>query len=262
MGEGGEGWGKPGRTSRCTSSGLRWPVAPCTARDRKISFQRSAPVHGGSDGCDASVAQRPKHATVGQTHGYLRLRWVRDPLCFTDCDQQNLHGADCSPWPAAPGQSLCLHRGRCLSHALRRRHVAQQSVRSSRSTAMDLTAGGDGLSSVPSDFGRPCHAYASEGLYYIKMEPSFLPPPARPGPKSNADFRALLDTPRPPRGDDDRKPSAAAANGEKKKRKPFKPKQDDTKDEEDDGPKYRYSPPPPSSADPLLSHWNEVRAAS
>jgi len=81
------------------------------------------------------------------------------------------------------------------------------------------------------------------------MEAGFLPPPAaRPGPKSNADFRALLDTPRPPRGDDDRKPSSAAASSDKKKRKPFKPKQEEAKEEEDDGPKYRCSrssPPPP-----------------
>ena len=86
-----------------------------------------------------------------------------------------------------------------------------------------------------------------------------LPPPARPEaraplPKSNADFRAFLDTPRPSRGGDETRNqngSGEPSGAQKKKaKKPFKPKQEEEKVEEDEGPKYRSSPlpsPPPPS---------------
>lgn len=93
-----------------------------------------------------------------------------------------------------------------------------------------------------------------------------LPPPARPEaraalPKSNADFRAFLDTPRPSRGGDETRNqngSGEPSGAQKKKtKKPFKPKQEEEKVEEDDGPKYRSPPPtliPPARPPFTLVH--------
>ena len=67
-----------------------------------------------------------------------------------------------------------------------------------------------------------------------------MPPPARKAPlESNADFRKLLETPRPNRGSDGSIDRKAKQNSEARQKKKSRPKPE-KEEKEDEGPGYRY----------------------
>ncbi len=132
----GAGFGGGGRgASEYLEEGRVALLQACAGRSCPAphATERSAPCRwhqsrGRSDSSDARLvmAERGRHCPAGV--GHLRLRWVRDPPYCVERDQAPHACAASPPQPAAPGQRLCVHHGRHLPHALRRRHDAEQSV--------------------------------------------------------------------------------------------------------------------------------------
>ena len=83
-------------------------------------------LRGDPTGPDAGVVTLDEACDCRADVGHLRLRWVRDPPNCRERDEAKHAWANSIPPPAAPGQRLCVHHGRCLSHALRCRHNAEQ----------------------------------------------------------------------------------------------------------------------------------------